>query len=753
MMKKNLIYAAAIVAAAMATTSCNHDKWHQGYDPTAEKANEYAANFQNLVLNGGTPDPSQTWSTAEACKVTITPAKTGVLRIYTVDPVADADAAYLAEANVTAGTAKTLTLSRPQNATQLYAAVFNAKGNVIDVLAFDASSNNITTAFYTSSTVRSASASRRTINSTHTFTSAPADGDFATTVPDDAYLASQYYNHNSTVANYYFDDTEYQEMNPWMGRAHYYVTGKHNFTFNNPGDGQEPVIFYILPDADVHFTATFNYQNATKPAMYVSAGAKVTFDADMSANVLIFNRGEVVVKGNCGPYASGVIYNQGTLKCEAGLHVYNADAEIINEGTINVTGGDVTVEGSGHIKNVSGGHFNVTNKTIVNSNTCTWQNDGDYHTGNFEYTAGSPNVINNCMLTVDDLFFIDLGDNAGDNGFKMDGGAGVKTENFLAQGPMYIWMGAQSVFQVNETATMDITKDVYGIYGPETGDNGYAVFHAKNVVMADPDKPNNFMANYFRYLVVAYDEYHFPQGYLDGTSDAAKANGGIGSCPHYHLGDNAIIDQTSNYGTEYSIASGTCNPGFNGGGGTRPVVKSWCYFAFEDLGSTGDIDFNDVVLRVSSADANGDCDVELCAVGGTLNSTVYCGTTKIGNEVHTYSGWTFGTNTMTANTTKDFQKIGTIRLSDYSVTAPADLPMAIQVQPEDGDTYTVTGPTSAGEYPFRVVVSGNDAGKWFWPREYVNIGDAYLRFAKWGTDRTTADDWYKYPVDKNVVKW
>ena len=179
---------------------------------------------------------------------------------------------------------------------------------------------------------------------------------------------------------------------------------------------------------------------------------------------------------------------------------------------------------------------------------------------------------------------------------------------------------------------------------------------------------------------------------------------------------------------------------------------SWCYFAFEDLGSTGDIDFNDVVVRVSSADENGDCKVELCAVGGTLNSTVYCSGDKIGNEVHSYSGWEFGTNTKTATCTKAFQEIGTVRLSNYGVTAPCDLPMAIQVQSEKGQIYTVSRP-AAGAYPFCITVNGNDAGKWFWPREYVNIGDAYLTFAKWGTNRTTASDWYKSPVTSKVVTY
>ena len=68
-----------------------------------------------------------------------------------------------------------------------------------------------------------------------------------------------------------------------------------------------------MPGANVHFTESFNYQKANNFAMYVSEGAKVTFDKDMSANVVMYNRGEVVINDVAGPYANGVIYNQGTI--------------------------------------------------------------------------------------------------------------------------------------------------------------------------------------------------------------------------------------------------------------------------------------------------------------------------------------------------------------------------------------------------------------------------------------------------------
>ena len=123
----------------------------------------------------------------------------------------------------------------------------------------------------------------------------------------------------------------------------------------------------------------------------------------------------------------------------------------------------------------------ISGNTDIDSNNNTWVNNGHYTTQNFVYTAGSCDVINNCYLTVTELFTINLGDTQS-NGFRMDAGSSVVAKNFLAAGPSYIFMGEQSLFLVEETATMNITKAVYGIYGPATG--GYAVFRPRRLRMA-----------------------------------------------------------------------------------------------------------------------------------------------------------------------------------------------------------------------------------------------------------------------------
>jgi hypothetical protein len=290
---------------------------------------------------------------------------------------------------------------------------------------------------------------------------------------------------------------------------------------------------------------------------------------------------------------------------------------------------------------------------------------------------------------------------------------------------------------------MNITKDVYGIYGPSTG--GQAVFHAKKIVNGADDANQCFVANYFDNLIVAYDESHFPQGYSDGTSDAAKANGGIGSLPYYRIGDGAVVEQTQY--VNYTVAPGTCNPGFSGGGGNKPEPKQYVYFAFEDLGTSDDFDFNDVVVRVSMPDDSNMSTVELCAIGGTLEQKVFCGDTQIGEEVHQYGK--FGDNTQRV-VGMPISTLGTVNVP--AGTSVNDLDIKIQVTRRDGQVVTISAP-QAGEIPFRVTVMGDAQGKWFWAKERTNISDAYNLFGEWGADMDSNADWYQHPVSGRVITW
>ena len=722
--------------------SCSHDSWNQTNSATQRDAEEYTSNFKNIVMGGQDVDSRQTWNTAVTTQINLTSAKTGTLKIYTADPGQGSAVAALYTGSVNKGEEKHLTVARPQDATTLYATVLDANGYMIDNMAFDASESEVTVAFYTTSAqARQAKASRRTINPVFKF---PQDADaskFLAAVPAGIEKLTQ----NAAAVNNYIDGSWTGELNIWgqwdgskTSGGTLYITGQNWFLDRK---------FYVAPNTDIYLVEgavlVLRAEDATNLQggcnIYMASGAKIATPdgAELVLNngLRLYNHGTIDV-AKLSVNNSSVLYNSNVVQVRGELSTENSNSVIVNDGTMTAT--RLHTAGSSHVENNA--NMTISGNTDIDSNNNTWVNNGHYTTDYFYYTAGSNDVINNCHLTVNELFKINLGD-TDKNGFQMDSNCGVVTKNFEAAGPSYIFMGAQSVFEVTETATMNITKDFYGIYGPETGDN--AVFHAKKIVSGASEN-QGFVANYFGQLVVAYDESHFPQGFSDKDAQQ-QANGEVGNQPYYHIGDGAIVEKTEF--VDYTVASSNCNPGFNGDGGNKEELKQYTYFAFEDLGTSDDFDFNDVVVRVSTPDENNVSTVELCAIGGTLLQKVFCDNIQIGNEVHEYGS--FGDNT------KNFVKMPLAVLGTVNVPqgqSPADLNINIQVTRSNGEIVTVAGPRS-GETPFRVVVSGNDEGKWFWAKERVNISDAYTQFGKWGADMDSNPDWYKSPVKGQVIEW
>jgi hypothetical protein len=314
------------------------------------------------------------------------------------------------------------------------------------------------------------------------------------------------------------------------------------------------------------------------------------------------------------------LINGGTVKITNDISVENELSVIENNGTI--TAANLNTAGSGKFQNNA--DVTISGTTLINSNSNTWVNNGQYHTGYFVYTAGSDDVINNCRLTVDEDFDINLGDNPGNGNFKMDAGAGVVTKNFNgggsftytyyrsdwyqyvtgshSGGPFYIYMGANSVFKVTETATMNATKADYGIYGPSDG--GYAVFQAKNIVAGTANQ--GYEVTYGGNLYVSADS-HFANGYSGQYPYIdIKGNAKI-YAPGFESGKPAI-----------SISETACNPGFKG------INTVDIRIIAEDLTVNGnstdntDFDFNDIVFDVKWDKDNDKVYVKFLAAGGEL---------------------------------------------------------------------------------------------------------------------------------------
>lgn len=493
------------------------------------------------------------------------------------------------------------------------------------------------------------------------------------------------------------------------GNVSYYIKGgsfeaKNNLVVNG---GKE----FFVEDGNVKVGGLMQIQNATyyakntplsidgyldlvngdNPALFYNEGGTITCENELKNNSSKYyssgNSKFKEIEGN----GISVIYNAGsaTMESEGIIRVTNSNGDgtngsvLINDGTLKGT--YLGTEGSSFFQNngtttISGGTETENGRTVINSNNNTWVNNNQYITEYFEYTAGSSEVINNCNLTVNEDFYMNISDGSGD--FKIDSNGGVLTKNFYGggtingatAGPFKITMGARSVFKVTNDCYLDATAAGiatygYGFQGVGVGENNAAVLDAKYV--KNHGNPGHGYVAYSGNLYISA-ESHFAQGTADASDGAS----------YIIFKDGCSVKNIYAPGFEdgkpsIKISPTSCNPGFNGdvtppGPGVDPDASEVIVIA-EDLSTyissdgkeLADFDFNDVVFEVRKG--NGMVHIKLLAAGGTLPLTVggEAGETELdqgGNEVLKYevhrrfkvsTGTMVNTNSTTSGATRD----------------------------------------------------------------------------------------------------
>ena len=608
------------------------------------------------------------------------------------------------------------------------------------VNAFGQPAANQTWGFGTPVNLAPAKASRRALQPSFNF---PSDADaskFLTDVPAGvAYYGDINYGSGYAKGISYIDGNMTREVNIWGENGAggtLYVKGNCDFSNRK---------FYFAGNSELYLVAgatltlaenegAGNLQQNTK--IYIAEGAKLIAKGELKLNngLHIYNHGTIEAP-KLSTNSNSVLYNVGTVKVDGKISVENDLSVMVNDGVI--TAEDLNTAGSGKFQNNN--EVTISGTTFINSNSNTWVNNGDYHTGNFLYNAASDEVINNCRLTIDEDFNINLGDNPGNGNFKMDANSGVVTKNFngggnwaktyagtwstFNGGPFYIYMGANSVFKVTGTATMNATKADYGIYGPETGD--YAVFQASKIVAGKANQ--GYEVTYGGNLAVVTGS-HFANGY-SGTYPYIDFKG---NAKIYAPGFNA--DKAEDI---YYIPASTCNPGFGNAPEQPEEYQFLCRVFAEDLSAaTGtDFDFNDVVFDVYNK-SNGDVKIVLQAAGGTLPLTV------AGKEVHEVFG--VGVTDM-VNTgdgpeveAKEFEVLG----ADVYELADVNTKIHIMVT-KDGREYELFADQAEPASKFAVT---DQTAKWC--KEYKDIKDVYFDFKQWVTN-AKPENWWKDASRRN----
>ena len=759
MKKVYLMKGIAVMALGLIAASCNKDVFDP-YANQAEKQEEFNKNFSESILNGQAIDENQTWSTASAVEVTVNSEMSGTLKIFAANPIGESAPALYTQ-DITAGS-YTITVAKPSDAENLYAALIDADGSLQVMLIL----NN--KAEFVKSTTLSSVARRAQNKHGKNFPDQPNISDYKVTYPSGTKnfydVHPDGYEGNSAV--YYVTENctgKKIQINTAKNSAVYVVSSNGQMVTAAPNyfympahfkywDGSANVEYpaserphlYICPNVTFKLKSSDSGNLQAGLIIYVAAGAVFEAEGELKLNsCAIYNKGTITAP-SISSNGDGILYNQGTVNVGGKVSVTNDNTAIVNEGRMNI-GDDFNTAGSGSFWNVSGGIVTVSGQTILNSNNNGWINDGTYTTRDFMYTAGSPYVWNSCKLKVNKVFSIILGSTS-TNGFFMDGNSSVEADSTYYGANARIIMGANCVFKTR-IAVMDNTCNgcvdgTLGIYGPTTS-GSWAVFQAGTINWGSKGTENSKYVAYVNNLYVASDS-HF-------------ANFDSGQYKGYYIHNGAKLMNGQNK-APITISSGGCNIGYTGTSDPPVYTTQYYYYAFEDLGTTDDFDFNDVVLRVS-APTNGESTVDLCAAGGTMQTYVIYGEednpTILGSEVHSAFG-SYSTQTMiNTNATDGVDGITPKYLATISVTGKdmSNLPLGIKADGSYGSVKVVRNVSGNGQAPLVIVVNGNSTGKWFWPKERINISTAYTGFGAWGANASSNTNWYTNATSESVYSW
>lgn len=629
-MKKQLFIAMALLS--LGVTSCKDDVTFD--QDTYDNLIKEAFPVKNV-------DPTHQWTTVGVANTSIA-VNTGTgdtyqVKIYDENPIGYKGTLKLyGEGRVADGNTLDMKISYPLAQAWAYVTLFDSQ-NYMSVYPTLIQDGLLEVNINNSQTKKTR---RRAIQPSFQF---PADAD-ASKFLDDVPAGVEKLTSNQAIVNNYIDETWQGDLNIWgQGSAEtnwqacggtLYIKGNCNFSNRS---------FYFAGNSELYLVAgatlilgenngSGNLQQNTK--IYIAEGAKLVANGELKLNngLHIYNHGTIEAN-KLSTNSNSLLVNGGTLTVDTHFSVENELSVIVNNGTI--TAASMNTAGSGKFQN--NGSVTISGVSVINSNNNAWVNNGTYHTGYFDYNAGSSDVINNCRLIVDEDFNINLGDNPGDACFKMDASSSVVTKNFnggnysctyyrpdwgsyetknFQGGPFYIYMGAASLFEVTGTATMDATKPNYGIYGPETGDK--AVFHAKKIVKAKQNQ--GFEVTYGGHLYVATDD-HFALGYSDKSAEQ-QAAGEVGDQPYFRLDAASGAEMTPYNGANVTLSDEGCGAAYVGTPDEeeREETPMGFRFCFEDnFPDAGDYDFNDVVLTVTPTvnDKTLTIKVSLDAVGAT----------------------------------------------------------------------------------------------------------------------------------------
>lgn len=685
-------------------------------------------------------DPNQTWETSAICNASVTVNEksggTYTIKVYTENPYNTNGNAYLlAKTSVADGQTANFKFDIPTTLQYVYVMKVNEEGYSSAVpVAVENGSAKVTFGTETTRAMsnKSITAHANTIKRPASLpTEAPAGSILLSSLSDQ-------WNNVKKDGNYIVD-SNIKSIN--VGQPiNLYIKGNVTLTklyIQIPWGSTATAHIYILPQSSLTVIANESKtikdvfgNNEDMSFFSIATGLQIGVGKDaelVCEKAIIFNQETNLY--NCGTIKAthlefnnnSQFVNDGKVAISSLFSCENTTTQVENNGEI--TAGSFHLAGTSSFFNESTGKVTITGESAIDSNSSTWDNQGRFESKTMTFKASSPNWLNRCKLYVNEKLTIIPGNS--NDGLIMDAGSYAECGSlYMDQGRVI--MRSESFFNVLGEA-----KFLHNPNGFIAENEKYALLKMGSAVQED--KKQGFSISYQGKLYIACD-HHFAQG-NDGQDDH----------PLYDINNGAQMTGTDN--ANIKIPASTCNPGYNStpdGGGEKDKVIEYAY-AFEDMMvKAGDYDFNDVVLFVTTPykkDGKLVIDATLKAAGATKKLKVLfkngTTTTTLFENAHTALGVSEGTIVNTGATTGTPSTV-TIEVGEnFNLTNNGDFYISDGQREIHIPNFT-TG-FKAGDAPYALRIA---QANWKWPKEQIQITEAYPDFANWANDATQAPDWY-----------
>ena len=746
-MMRRSIWIKCVVAVSLCLTAISCKRMT---DSSQEQ--KFIDNFKALVMGSKEIDSYQDWNTVGNATVHIS-VDYGNDADYTVyisqSPlILDANAVYIGMAKLKSGESKTINIARPANAPLLYAGCYDDDGHAVckpfPIVNGTAEVNfngkiPLERESYTMTTGNRWSVPARSLPDLSAYTTGTLYGP---TDPVDL---------NNEQEVHFQVSSDYTGFIPSLGtyqKKSVYVTATWTLSFNQ----QVLRDNVLIVGAGGNLVIPQGFRLTTRPMadensglIYVLPGGQIsgsgTVEFATKDGTFCYNAGtitsRVVSINSCTLYNAGTIGSSegyGTTILSTADESDNTPGTLVNVGMIylsSLTDENLALENAGYLKVAGELKLNRPSK----------MDDGSY---------------TECKtLTLS-------GDISGDKVLYMGNAAylncwnSLSIDNYGIQGPVGDDFKANAVLKVNNCTYCATTEGVAGTYlldhvelilpskFPTIFSNG-----AINVWEGDKrgvgiGKLQETFSGYHNLRML----YYWMNGYEGRSLDVANYEWTLIDDKYCFVGTDAAVTsdgidasrQTCTYSTSpaYSLYNKEET-------GTIPTFGS-IFYLFETLeASTKDFDYNDVVLRVNTPFDNGDgtytANVQVACVGNTIATTIFYNDEVFGEEVHAAIGSAVNTSVNNSSVNRNFRKLGEVTFTDGNFRIDK-LDFVLNVEDTSGNITEEHQPSTLGSAPLYLVVNGNKAGKWFWPKEGNNIGIAYSQFSDWASNVRTYIDWY-----------